>query len=195
LATAQALPGPGVDLGLVPLLLVGWEYVAHVDAGVLLVQVEARAAWLDLASDGGRHAAPRALDLREIFGDRTDRAVFLDQTVDQVVERLELVLVNADIPVPVRHDVVTGAGLRLGGRRQLVFLTLRGDEVDIDLALVLFAPLVAELDQRLVGAGYPMVPHAQGQRPGGVRATDIGGSDSCSRTECRGLENGTTRKT
>ncbi len=157
------VPGPGIDLGLVPFLFVGREHLAHVDAGVLLVEIEARAARLHLAADRGRNAAPGAFDLGEIFGDRADRAVFLDQAVDHVVERLELVLVNTDVPVAMRHDVVAGAGLRFGGRGQLVLLALRGDVVDVNVDFVFVAPFLAELVERFVGAGHPVVPHAEGQ--------------------------------
>ncbi len=127
---------------------------------MLLVEIETRAARLHLAADRGRNAEPHAFALGEIFGDRADRAVLLDQRGDDVVERLELRLVDADVPVAMRHDVVAGAGLRFGGRGQFVFLALRGDVVDVDVDFVLVAPLFADLVECLVGAGDPMVPAA-----------------------------------
>ena len=177
------IPVPRFDLRLVPFRFVGRVHVAQVDAGMLLVEIEARAARLHLASHRGRHAAPGALDPGKIFGDRTDRAVLLDELADDVVERLEHVGVDADIPIAVRHDVVAGAGLRLGGRGQLVLLALRGDVVDLHLDVVFLAPLVAERGERLVGAGDPMVPAAQRQFPGGVTVLDVGRGNGSDRTD------------
>jgi len=90
---------------------------------VLLVEIEAGTAWLDLTADGGRDATPHALDLGQVFGNRTDRAVLFDQLIDHVVEGLESVLVNLDVPVAMRHDVVTGAGLRFRSGGQLVLFS------------------------------------------------------------------------
>ena len=70
-------------------------------------------------------------------------------------------LVDTDVPVAMRHDVVTGAGLRFGRGGELVLLALRGDVVDVDVDFVLVAPLLAELVERLVGAGHPVVPAAE----------------------------------
>ena len=182
------IPVPRCDLRLIPFRLVGGEHVAHVDAGIFQIEIEARAARLDLAAHRRRHAAPGAFDAGKIFGDRADRAVLLDELPDDVVERLEHVLVNADVPVAMRHDVVTGAGLRFGGGRQLVLLALRGDVVDRDRAIVLRAPLVAQLGQGLVGAGHPMVPHPERQRAGGVAVFDIGCGNGGDRTERRAFE-------
>src|ERR1700733_16228858 len=98
----------------------GREQGAHIEAGMLLIEIEPRAARFHLAADGGRYAAPGALDLGEIFGDWADRAVLFDQAVHDVVERLEHVLVDADIPVAMRNDVVAGAGLGPGGRAHSV---------------------------------------------------------------------------
>ena len=183
------VPGPGVGLRLVPFRLVGREHAADVDAGMLLVEVEARAAWFDLAADCGRDAAPGAFDLGQIFGDRADRAILLHQAVGDVVERLQHVLVNSDVPVAVGHDVVAGAGLGFGRRGQLVLFALRGDVVDLDLAIVLGTPFVAELGERVVGAGYPMVPDAERERAGGVTVFDIGRGNGRDGTERRAFEN------
>ena len=128
-------------------------------------------------------------DLGEIFGDRADRAVFLDERVDDVVKRLKHVLVDADVPVAMRHDVVTGAGLGLCRRGQFVLFALRGDVVDLHLAIVLGAPLVAELGQRVIGAGHPMVPNAERQRAGGVTVFDIRRGNGRNRTERGAFEN------
>jgi len=61
----------------------------QVDAGMLLVEVDAGAARLHLASRRGRHAAPGTLGLAEIFGNRIDRTVLLDERANNVVERVE----------------------------------------------------------------------------------------------------------
>ena len=111
---------------------------------------------------------------------------------DHVVERLEQALVDVNVPVAMRHDVVAGAGLRFGRGCQLVFLALRGDVVDVDIDLILLAPFLAELIEGLVGAGNPMVPAAQSESAGGMDAADIRRGDCRCGTEGSGLENGTT---
>ena len=156
---------------------------------MFLVEIEARAARLHLAADRGRNAAPRALDLGEVLGDRADRAVLLDQAVDHVVERLETFLVDPDVPVAMRHDVVAGAGSGFGGRGQLVLLALRGDVVDVHLDLVLVAPLLGELVEGLVGARHPVVPHTHRDRAGGVGAVHVGGSDDRGGGKRSGFQN------
>ena len=152
------IPSPLVGLRLVPFRLVGWEHRLQIETGVLLVKVEARTAWLHLAADRRWHTKPHALALGEIFGDRADRAVRLNERGDDVVQWLELRLVDTDVPVAMRHDVVTGAGLRFGRGGELVLLALRGDVVDMDVDFVLVAPFLAELVESLVGAGHPVVP-------------------------------------
>ena len=159
---------------------------------MLLVEVEARLARLDLTTDGRRYAAPGPVDLGKILGDRADRPVLLDQCADDIVEWLQHALVNLNVPIAMGHDVVAGAGLGFGGGGQLVLLALGGDVVDMNLHLVLLAPFVAELGQRVVGAGYPMVPAAQGQLAGGVCAPHVGRGQHRGRAECRSPESGTT---
>ena len=189
------IPRPEVGLLLVVLRLVVREHVAQVDAGMLLVEVEARLAGLHLAAHRGRNASPAALDLRQIFGDRADRAELLDHRVDDVVERLELVAMDTDVPVAVGHDVVAGAGLGFRGRSQLVLLTLRGDVVDMDFDLVLVAPFLGDLVEGLVGARNPVVPASHRDRAGGVGAADIWRRDCGSGTESGGFQNGSARDT
>src|SRR5215470_1836511 len=162
---------------------------------MLLVEIDSRLTWFDLTADGGRYAAPRALDLGEIFGNRTDRAVLLDQLGNNVIEGIEQALVNLNIPVTVRHDVVTGAGLSFRRRGQFVFLALGGDVVDVHIDLVLLAPFLANLIERLVGSWYPMVPTTQRQCTCGIDAANIRRGNRRCRTESSGLENSTTRKT
>src|SRR5208283_5173175 len=108
-----------------------------------------------------------------ILGDRADRTILLNQAVNDVVEWLKHRLVYPDVPVAMRHNVVASAGLRFGGSGELVLLALRGDEVDMNVDFVLRAPLVAELDQRFVSAGHPVVPNAQGERAGSVSTAHV----------------------
>jgi len=77
-----------------------------------------------------------------------------------------------------RHDVVAGAGLRLGGRRELVFFTLRRDVVDVNFDFVFLAPLVAEFVEGFIGAGHPVIPAAECQLTCSVSASDIRSGDN-----------------
>ena len=133
----------------------------QIDAGVFLVKVEARTAWLHLAADRSRHAKPHAFALGEIFGDRAYRAVFLMSAAITSSSGSSSACVDPDVPVAMGHNVVTGAGLRFGRGRKLVFLALRGDVVDVDVDFVLVAPFLADLVESLVGAGHPVVPAAE----------------------------------
>ena len=148
--------------------------------------------WFDLAADGGRYAAPSAFDLGEIFGNRTDRAVLLDQLGNHVIERFEQALVDLNIPVAVRHDVVTGPGLRFRRGGQFIFLALGGDVVDVHIDLVLIAPFLADLIERLVGSRHPMVPATQRQRTRSIDTANIRRGNRRCRTKSSGLENSTT---
>jgi hypothetical protein len=62
----------------------------------------------------------------------------------------------------------------------------------MNVNLVLFAPLIAEFYERVVCARDPMIPAAQGERAGGIDATDIRRGKSRCRAEGGGLENGAT---
>ena len=92
-----------------------------------------------------------------------------------------------------RHDVVTGAGLRFSGGGQLVLLSLRGDIVDMYFDLVLLAPFVAELGERIIRAGHPVIPAAQCQFTGCVTTPNVRRCDCGDGAERCGLKNGTTR--
>jgi len=91
------------------------------------------------------------------------------------------------------HYVMTGAGLRFGGGSQLVFLALRRDVVDMDIDLVLFAPLLANFIECLVSARHPVIPAPQGQGARGMDAAYIRCGNNCRGAEGSSLENGTTR--
>ena len=160
---------------------------------MLLVEVDARAAWLHLAAYRGGHAAPYAVDFGEIFGDRADRAVLLDQGIHYVVERLKHTAMNVDAPVAVRHDVMTGAGLGFCSRGELILLALRRDVIDVNFDVVLLTPFVAQLGQGIVRARHPMVPAAERELAGGVAGPDIGGRQNGRAGERRRLQCGAAR--
>src|SRR5262249_26337127 len=128
---------------------------------VLLVEVDPRAARFHLAANGGRNAPPYAFDLGEILGNRADLSVLFDKLTYQIVERFQHALMDLNVPIPMRHDVVTGARLRFSTGGEFVLLALRSDVIDMHLNLVLFAPFVAELGERVVCSGHPMVPATQ----------------------------------
>ena len=111
---------------------------------------------------------PYATYLGEILGRRTDRTILLDELIDDIVDRLEQPLMHLNVPVAMRHDVVTGAGLCFGGCGQLVLLPLRGNVVDTYFDFVLLAPFVAELGERIIRAGHPVIPAAECQFTGCV---------------------------
>src|SRR5262249_47568546 len=119
------------------------------------------------------YAVPSALHGVEILADGADLAVLRNELLHDVIERLEHAVMNLNIPVAMRHDVVAGAGLTFGGGGELVLLALRGDVVDLELDLVLLGPLVAQLGQRVVGAGHPMVPEAHAEAASRERAAHI----------------------
>src|SRR5262245_61153406 len=100
---------------------------------------------------------------------------------------------DADVPVAVRHNVMAGAGLRLGGCRQLVLLALRGDEIDPHLDIVLCSPFIAERGEGIVGAGYPMIPNAKRKTSGRIAAFYVWRGNCRDRTEYRRFEKAAAR--
>jgi len=138
-----------------------------------LVEVDARSRWFHLAADRGRDAVPVVLIRGEIARDWTDLAVLLDEAVDHPRRSAQA---RGDGPESARRgatDVVAGAGLRLGARREDVLVALRGDVIDLHLDFVLLTPFIAKFGQRIVCAGYPMIPDAERQCAGCVGAVDI----------------------
>jgi hypothetical protein len=75
-------------------------------------------------------------------------------------------------------------GLRLGRAGQQQLVALRGDEIDLDLDLLLGGPFVDQRLGRIVGVGYPMVPESQRELAGCVGAPHERRSDEGRR--CRG---------
>jgi len=78
-----------------------------------------------------------------------DRAVLLDQGRHQIVDRFEVFGLARCIPCGEALDVVSGLGLRLGRDGQQILVAVRGDEVDLEIDLLLLRPLAAELFQGL----------------------------------------------
>src|SRR2546423_2143980 len=68
---------------------------------------------------------------------------------------------------------------------------MRGDVVDLDIDSFLLAPILAELGQRVVCAGDPMVPETEAQLPGGIGAVHKGRGERGGRAGCGcALQNG-----
>jgi hypothetical protein len=96
------IPIPLVRLGLVVFRLVGGKNVAQINAGVFLVKINTRAARFHLAADRMRNTPPYAIYLGEILGRRTDRAILIDEVIDDIVDWLEH---PADAPECSSRDV------------------------------------------------------------------------------------------
>ena len=64
-------------------------HLLHVDAGVLLHQVDARARPLDLAADTSGNGEPFVAGLAEILDGAINGAILLDERFDNVVHRLK----------------------------------------------------------------------------------------------------------
>ena len=149
----------------------------HVDAGVLLHQIDARAGALDLAADAGGNAEPFAACLAQIFRGAVDFAVLGDDRPHDVVDVFQLFGIGVGPPCRHRKDVVTGLCLRFGGDGQQVLVTLARDVVDRDLDLLLLGPFIDQIGGGLVGAGHPVVPETDREFAGGVGAAHIGRGD------------------
>jgi hypothetical protein len=137
-------------------------------------------------------AEPLAADLAEILDGAVHRAVLLDQRLDNVVHRHELVGVARRQPGREGQHIVTGLGLRFGGGREQQLVALRRDVVDRDFDLLLVGPF---LDQRLaglVGAGNPVVPQTEREFAGGIGAANKGCRDHCGRQSGRTSHETTT---
>src|SRR5262249_1392391 len=153
--------------------------------------INTRAARFHLAADRMWNTPPYAIYLSEILGRRTDRAILLDELIDHIVDRLEHLLMHLNVPVAMRHDVVTSAPPPFGAPAPL--LPLRGNIVDTYFDLVLLAPFVAELGERIIRAGHPVIPAAECQFTGCVTTPNVWRGDCGDGAERCGLKNGTTR--
>jgi hypothetical protein len=113
----------------------------HVDAGQLLQEIDARAWSLDLASSGGWYGQPRAAGAAKILNRGVHLAILLDQFAHEIVGRLHALGIALRRPRPMRQDVMTCLGLRLGSDRQEELVALPGDVVDGDVDFLLVRPM------------------------------------------------------
>jgi hypothetical protein len=95
----------------------------HVDAGVLLHQVDARAGPLDLAADAGGNGEPLAAALpRYLTVPLTSPFCLMSGSMTSFTARADRLRVRP--PGRHREDVVAGLRLRLGGDGQQVLVAL-----------------------------------------------------------------------
>ncbi|MEY9291245.1 hypothetical protein ABH979_004319 [Bradyrhizobium ottawaense] len=186
----EGLHGPVLDLG----WAAGRVHLLHVDAGMLLHQVDAGAGTLDLAAGCRGHCEPFAARLTEIFDGAVHLTVLLEERLHDVVERLEILRIGLRPPARHLEDVVTGLGLGFGRGGQLDLLVVAGDVVDGDFDLLLRGPFIDEIGGGLVGARHPMVPEADREFAGGVSAPDIGRCDQRRGGHCSGSHKLTSRQ-
>ena len=165
----------------------------HVDAGMLLHQVDARARALDLRADGRRHGEPVAVGLAEIGHGVVHGAVLLDQRLHDVVQRHEALCISLRPPGREREDVVTGARLRFRRDGHQVLVALRRNVVDRDFDLFLLGPFTGDRFRGLVGARDPVIPETDRELAGGMRAADVGCGDEGRGGESGGLQGGSPR--
>jgi len=100
---------------------------------------------------------------------------------------------DLDLPRAMRHDVMAGAGLGLRARGQEILVALGGNVVDRYLDLVLFPPLIAKPGQRVVRAGDPVIPHAEGELARGIGVPDIRSGNHTGGRQSGGLEQAAPR--
>ena len=148
-ALSEGVERPRIGLG----RCAGRIHRLNVDAGMLLHEIDARAGSLDLAADGRRHGEPLAIDLAEILDGTVHGTVLLDQRLDDVVHRHELVGVARRQPGREGQHVVAGLGLRFGGGREQELVALRRDVVDRDFDLLLVGPFLDQASLVLLAPG------------------------------------------
>src|SRR5262249_9019510 len=148
-------------------------HLEDVDAD-LLEQVEPRAGRLHLRAGHRRHAgAVAALAFGEVLRRRIPLAVHLRQLGEDVVHRLEEILLVERVPGLEGEDVVPRTRLRLGGGGEHDLVALAGDVVDLEIDILLFRPVLADLGEHVVRARDPVIPEADRERAGGVRGADV----------------------
>jgi hypothetical protein len=140
---------------------------------MLLHQIDAGTRPLDLAAGSRGHREPLSARLAQVFDRLVHGAVLLDQGLHHIADRLKQPGILGRLPGWERENVVTAAGLRLGGDRQEVLVTLRRDVVDRDLDLFLRRPFFDDRSAGFVGAGHPVIPEADRELAGGVSTADI----------------------
>ncbi len=132
-------------------------------------------------------------ELPEIFDGAARLAVLGDDLFDDVGYRLEAFGLVERLPRPHLQDVVPRPRLLLGGGGEDVLVALGGDVVDGDLDLLLGRPIVTELGQGVVGAGYPVVPETHAELAGGEGSPHVGRGDQRTRGESGLTEKFATR--
>ena len=110
---------------------------------------------------------------REVFGEAAGVAVFAGQPLHHVVHRHELVGVVMDLPLREMQRIMPGVGLRFGRLRQQHLVADRGDEVEVDLHLILGAPRVALLLHHVIAGRHPVVPEAERHVARGAAGADV----------------------
>jgi len=108
---------------------------------VLLQHVEPAADAEQQRAARHRYGDPLSLELGQILDARLERPIAGDDVADEVVDGLQRERVLRGFPVGELHDVVARSGLRFGRDREQQLVTLRGDEVDLDVDLFLLSPL------------------------------------------------------
>src|SRR5215831_12023755 len=111
---------------------------------MLLEQVDPGAGRFRLSTDGRRHGDPPALLLAEIFDRGGDLTVLLDEVVDNIVDRFEIVGIAGRVPGWEGEDIVPAMRLGFGRDRQQVLIALRSNVVARDIDLLFLAPILAE---------------------------------------------------
>ena len=169
----EGVPGPACVGG----RLAGRVERLDVDAGMLLHQVEARAAAEQQRAPRHGDAQPFAFELAEILDRGIDRSVGCDDAFDDVVDGLERGVHLRRFPVGELHDVMAGPGRCFGrqGNQQLVGLA--GDEVDLHVDFFLVRPFLDDRGLDFVGARDPVIPKPDRQGSGGVCAAHERRSD------------------
>ena len=130
--------------------------------------VDAGAGRRHRAAIAGRNGQPASVYLGAILRRFRDLAVFFEQRVHDVVDRHEPVFLRVHVPSPQPDNVMPGPGLALGHQGQQILVAIRCDQVEFEVHLFLFRPLLAYPLQDLAGPRNPMVPGSDGERPGGV---------------------------
>ena len=131
--------------------------------------------------------------LADILRAEQNLSVHLDQGIDQIVNRLEQAGIGARLPVADPEDVVAGSRLRLGRGGQSELVAARSDKVDRQIDLFLVRPFLAQLAERLIRTRDPVIPIADAQLSGRIRAADKRHRE-CSRRQRRGFDKRTPRQ-
>jgi len=98
----EGVERPALGVGRLPGRIEG----LHVDAGVLLHQVDARAWSLDIGTRSRGHGKPMSIRITQILDRLVDGAVLLDQRLHDVVDRRQVLCVLVRPPCAQRQNVM-----------------------------------------------------------------------------------------